>query len=85
MFIFELCLSDNLKWIFRISSLLKTDFRSLVTHFRYGCPYELLVRVNLSITLWVGPSGASIVAIEPSVLVLWLEPSNGLDPLFGHL
>ena len=48
MTIFGLCLSGNPKWVSRIDTLLEADFGSLAIHFRFGCPYELLVGDNLS-------------------------------------
>jgi hypothetical protein len=47
MLIFGLCFSDNLKWVSRTDSLLEADFGSLVTHFRFGCPYGSLVGDSL--------------------------------------
>ena len=37
--VFGLCLSDNLKWVSRIDTLLEADFRSPATNFRFRCPY----------------------------------------------
>ena len=42
--IFGLCLSGNTKYISRIGTLSKADFRSVATHFGFGCPYRFFVR-----------------------------------------
>ena len=36
MSIFRVCLSDNPKYVLRIGILLKTNFRSLATYFKFG-------------------------------------------------
>jgi hypothetical protein len=41
-----LCLSCNLKWVFRIDTLLKTDFGSTAIYFAFRCLYELLFSCN---------------------------------------
>ena len=42
MSIFGLCLSGNPKYVFRIGTILKADFRSLDTYFGFWCPYILV-------------------------------------------
>ena len=52
--IFGLCLSDNLKYISHIGTLLKADFVSLATHFEFRCPGSLsyIVRLRTCHIVW---------------------------------